>query len=265
MGSDSNHDDLDDLLDDFELHEKILSQAPGSAIKKEEKTYERNLKEDDEPPPLSDLRLDDPPAAQDEEFSKKLQSDMDQLMQEMNDDPQAQKAFETLMADLQGKVDPTGSRSSDSKDFKDTINETMNRLNEQGNSMNQPNSDEFLSKMLGELQNTAGGDVDSLLAGLMEELQSKDILYEPLRELNEKYPAFLVKHADDPEIERYRGQSKVVSEIVAKFEAADYSDTDSKCRQYIAERMEAMQRSGNPPDELIGALSDGSEPNCPMQ
>lgn len=258
----TSQDDLDDLLDDFELHDKILSQPPGSANRKEEPT--QGSKEDN-PPPLADLRLDDSSAAQDEAFSKKLRGDMDQLLQEMNDDPEAQRAFEALMADLTGKVDPANSRPSETGDFKDTINETMNRLHEQGNPTNQTDSDAFLSKMLSELQNTAGGDVDSLLSGLMEELESKDILYEPLRELHEKYPAFLDKHSDDPQIERYRAQSKIVSDIVAKFESKDYNDDDLKCREYIAERMEAMQKSGNPPDELIGALSEGSDPNCAMQ
>ncbi len=102
-----------------------------------------------------------------------------------------------------------------------------------------PNSEDSLSKMF---------------LGMMEQLTNKDMLYEPMKELDSKYPEWLAKkkgNLQDEDYKRYEGQRRVVREMVAKFEEKGYSDEDSRCREFIWERMQKMQAMGSPPEDLI--------------
>ncbi|PRT53343.1 Peroxisome biogenesis protein 19-1 [Wickerhamiella sorbophila] len=210
----------------------------------------------------------------DEEFAKQLQSGMDDLVSEMSDDPEARKAFEELMAGLTGQNPGDVFNAAGVKDkpaapvsFQDTIAATMNRLNENQSSPG-PSDDAFLEKMLKELQDAAGsgagaGGMDGLLSSLMEELSSKDILYEPMKEMHDKFPGWLNEHGPKisaEELQRYKDQQRIVEDIVLKFEEMTYSDDDKACRKYISAKMEAMQATGAPPPELVGDLADGAIP-----
>lgn len=108
--------------------------------------------------------------------------------------------------------------------------------------------DDFLAEMLKQMQ-SAGGDGESdedfskMLLTMMEQLTSKEILYEPMRELADKYPEWLRKNeGKEPseDIERYRDQYLVVKEIVAKFEEPAYRDENDKDRDYIIDRMQKV-------------------------
>lgn len=302
------YDDLDDLLDEFEEQDRILSAPPGTGLtggsakagspsagsSKITELPEASKKVVDEPGVSSHVdeelneaaerlaKLLSPQAEKDElsvpqldeQFAKQLQSGMNDLVGEMSDDPEARKAFEELVAGLAGNsagsmfAKPSGAEdSAPPASFQDTIAATMNRLNENQNSPG-PSDDAFLEKMLKELQDAAGsglgaGGMDGLLSGLMEELSSKEILYEPMKEMHDKYPAWLSEHASKvsaEELQRYKDQQRVIEDIVLKFEETTYSDTDKACRKYISAKMEAMQNTGAPPPELVGDLADGAIP-----
>ncbi|KAF7506198.1 hypothetical protein GJ744_012178 [Endocarpon pusillum] len=126
-----------------------------------------------------------------------------------------------------------------------------------------PNSEDSLSKMF---------------LGMMEQLTNKEMLYEPMKELDSKYPEWLTKKKGalpDEDYKRYEGQRGVVREIVAKFEEKGYSDEDSRCREFIWERMQRMQAMGSPPEDLIanpfpGMMGGGGsgkqdDAGCPTQ
>jgi len=56
-----------------------------------------------------------------------------------------------------------------------------------------------------------------MLLGMMEQLTNKDILYEPMKELNDKFPAWMVEHRDkvpEADLKRYEEQQRLVKEIV---------------------------------------------------
>ncbi len=60
-----------------------------------------------------------------------------------------------------------------------------------------PNVDEqqFLQGMMKELEGFSGGfDADHVIDGMMEQLVSKDIMYEPLRQVTAKFPKWLADH-----------------------------------------------------------------------
>ena len=63
----------------------------------------------------------------------------------------------------------------------------------------QTETDAFLAEMLKQLDSAGGGDgaggeagMANLLEGMMEQLMSKDILYEPMKDLQEKVPTLFI-------------------------------------------------------------------------
>jgi len=96
----------------------------------------------------------------------------------------------------------------------------------------------------------------------MGQLMGKDILYEPLKELNDKFPSFLSSNADKlspSDLARYRAQHSCASKIVAIFEDPKYTDDDPKIATDIVALMTEMQEHGAPPAEVMGELPPGLE------
>ncbi|PVF93314.1 Pex19 protein [Serendipita vermifera] len=105
-------------------------------------------------------------------------------------------------------------------------------------------------------------DVQGVLETLMGQLMSKEILYEPLKELHEKFPEYLEKNrANLPTHDqvRYDRQNQIVSEVVKVFEQPDYSDNNLGITSQIVTLMTEMQELGSPPSEIMGALPPGFE------
>ena len=78
---------------------------------------------------------------------------------------------------------------------------------------------------------------------MMEQLTNKEILYEPMKELDDKFPAWMKENegkVDAADMKRYKEQQVYVSEIVKRFETKTYTDDNSKDREYIVERMQKV-------------------------
>ncbi|CAN6667420.1 peroxisomal membrane protein import receptor Pex19p [Trichomonascus vanleenenianus] len=295
-------DDLDELLDDFQ--DELLSKPPvkkaekaAAPLEQAESTPQAATTSTEEAKPTAspgeskadafDMSSLDLPEL-DDEMAKKLQMGVDMLLGDMDENPDAMKSFEALMASMASATGaeplaqngPSTSSTTQKKttskpaDFHETIARTMDRLKESNQELNQnmgSGEDDFLAKMLKELENTSGTgegmDMSSLIEDMLSELSSKDILYEPIKEMHDKYPAWLEKNSPNlsaEELERYQGQKKIVDEIVAKFDDPKYSDSDEASRKYITERMELMQKSGAPPTELMGDLASGAIPGMDL-
>lgn len=161
-------------------------------------------------------------------------------------------------------------------------------------------SDDILAQMLKDMQGGglggAGGDEDfsKMLMGMMEQLTNKDILYEPMKELHDKFPGWMTKNRNSTkpdDLQRYEEQQRLVEEIVGKFEEEGYSDSNAADREYIVERMQKaglllllaptdtcianfvnqMQAAGSPPADLVGDMNAAQEAlgdldsGCPQQ
>jgi peroxin-19 len=79
--------------------------------------------------------------------------------------------------------------------------------------------------------------------GMMEQLTNREILYEPMKELNDKFPKWMEANstkveADD--LKRYQEQQVLVKEITERFERKGYSDNNAGDREYIVERMQKV-------------------------
>lgn len=203
--------------------------------------------------------------------------------------------------------------------FQDTIRSNLERLQQSSatadaanTNSKDPEEDEIMSAFLAEMAKSNPGDpgasgnseegFSQMLLGMMEQLTNRDILYEPMKELDAKFPGWLAERTTGASIaaelskvngdktvgqdkgrteskwlspedrKRYEQQRDLVREIVARYERPGYEDDDPADREYIVERMQKMQAAGAPPPELVGDMGAASEfmgdlgeGGCPMQ
>lgn len=255
----------------------------------------------------------------DEDFAKQLQAGMAQLLGELDTSPDMQAQFESMMKELGGAA-AAGGASATSKDvpsssktarptssagdesFQETIKKTMERMQASGASATAAAASTSGEDMLAEMMKAVGGldgdgteeDFSKMLLGMMEQLTNKEILYEPMKELHDKFPEWMVKNETKTpaaDIARYKEQQTYVKEIVGRFERKGYSDENVGDREYIVERMQKvslilrphhqdhqassnnlqMQAAGSPPPELVGSMEAAQEAfgapeeGCPTQ
>lgn len=96
--------------------------------------------------------------------------------------------------------------------------------------------------------------MNSLVDGLMQHLLSKDVLYEPMREIGEKYPAWLASHRNTlapDELQRYEKQLGYIRQICALYETSpnDFSR--------LMALLQEMQDCGQPPEDIVKELAPG--------
>ncbi|KAG7935516.1 hypothetical protein KL934_002075 [Ogataea polymorpha] len=243
--SDDDLDDLDDLLDDFD--DEILSKPPGATLKQDQ---ELTIAPDEEP------NLDDK-----ELFGK--------LLQEIgSQDPDLSKNLGSFLDDI-GKQNtgPSSPQPATKNNFQDVISETINRLKESGEQVDksikhEDGNDELITNLLKSLdlnldlkgldgQNGGVEDVGNLLVEMLEKLSSKNVLYEPLNDLYQKFPAWLEKpeNQQDENFSKYQQQYAVIREIISTFDLPDHEDKKNK--DIINIKLEELQELGMPPKELL--------------
>lgn len=201
-----------------------------------------------------------------DEFSKQLQDQMAALMGNVDESPEMKTEIEDMMRELGVAADPgTPSKSMDEvngkaslsnteEPFQETIRKTMERMQASGDQATAAaiteDSDDVLAQMLKGMQDGglegAGDDegFNKMLLGMMEQLTNKEILYEPMKELHNKFPRWMSENrgstsADD--LRRYDDQQRLVGEIVEMFEQKNYSDSHAPDREFIVERMQQVQ------------------------
>ena len=242
-----------DMLDEFSAATvDSKSNAPKSVVPERVENHVT--------PGLSDAVTSD--------FSKQLQEQMAALMGEIDESPGVRQEIEVMMQEIGAAVDSepkaglgsssgvtanTATSSSGAEEpFQETIRKTMERMQasgEQAAAAASEDSEDILAQMLKEMEggdiNGAGdeGKFSKMLMGMMEQLTNRDILYEPMKELHEKFPAWMSKNGsstDRGDLRRYEEQQRLVGEIVGKFEAKGYSDSNPTDREFIVERMQQV-------------------------
>lgn len=150
--------------------------------------------------------------------------------------------------------------------FQETIRKTMERMQASGEQATaaaaESSTEDFLAEMMKQLGegNLEGGgneeEFSKMLMGMMDQLTNKEILFEPMKELNDKFPEWLEKNRDKTpaeDLKRYEEQQALVKEIVAKFEEKTYADSNTKDREYIVDRMQKVSKKRVHP--LFAALT----------
>lgn len=150
-----------------------------------------------------------------------------------------------------------GSTEQPAESFNDAIKRTMERMKESGNRATEAAttddavSDDMLAQLLKAVEAGAAGageegDLTKMFMGMMEQLSNKEMLYEPMKELDGKFGPWIEKNKAEGKVpvedmERYETQARIVKQIVEKFEEPGYSDEDPKCREYVWERMQEVR------------------------
>ncbi|KAJ3056635.1 hypothetical protein HK097_005559 [Rhizophlyctis rosea] len=121
--------------------------------------------------------------------------------------------------------------------------------------------DETMEQMMKELEAMmSSGDFENQFGGMMDQLMSKELLHEPMKDLAAKYPEWMVANASKvpaEEMEKYRRQHDIIKEIVAIYDACPETETTAEDSQRVAELMRKMQECGNPPEEILQELAPG--------
>lgn len=215
----------------------------------------------------------------DDDFAKQLQAGMADLLGNLETSPDMQAQFESMMKELGGAGAPavtesgvappapssstkpktaTSSSAAAEESFQETIKKTMQRMQASGESATAAAgaAGDSEADMLAEMMKAMSGmegeggeeDFSKMILGMMEQLTNKEILYEPMKELHDKFPEWMEKNVStqpEDDLKRYREQQNYVKEIVERFEAKSYSDDNAKDREYIVDRMQKVSPCGS--------------------
>jgi hypothetical protein len=130
--------------------------------------------------------------------------------------------------------------------------------------------DELLSKFMAEFEqsnannsnssSSTNGGMDSMIEKLMGQMLSKEMLYQPMKDISERYPEWLVKNKSKlsiKEYELYIKQENCFKRIVSAYEAIP---NDNKL---IMDLMTEMNDYGQPPKDLVSDLLPNGGENIP--
>ncbi|KAG0334125.1 hypothetical protein BG004_000544, partial [Podila humilis] len=145
----------------------------------------------------------------------------------------------------------------------------------------QDSEEALMAEMMKQMEGlTEGGNFQNVLEGMMEQLMSKDILYEPMLDLQQKYPQWLQDNKgkiSESEYARYEKQYGYVKDIVAFFDKPGFDEKSNAQSKSVIELMQNMQDCGQPPADILDELAPGLEmgadgvpkmpdmPECNMQ
>ncbi|XP_052208777.1 peroxisome biogenesis protein 19-2-like [Diospyros lotus] len=95
-------------------------------------------------------------------------------------------------------------------------------------------------------------DMESIVETMMQQLLSKEILHEPMKEIGARYPEWLEEHKSKlskDEYERYSHQYELIKELTKVYEAEPGNFNK------IVELMQKMQECGQPPNDIVKELA----------
>ncbi|KAF8551444.1 hypothetical protein OG21DRAFT_1417995 [Imleria badia] len=224
----------------------------------------------------------------------KLSEGMESLLRELGIDPGAASegadgvgererlaaAWEAMLVEgMDGMADPSASTSSPrpmEDNFQSRVRSTQSRLKESESGLKSSDSSttkdgDSLQSLLSQLQGLGefagdGAESESEIQGVLEEmmghLMSKNVLYEPLKELHEKasFPEYLTRNASTlspADKARFEAQVSCIKRLIDEFEAPTYRDDDGQASERIVGLMSELQTHGQPPQEIMGPLPPG--------
>ena len=200
------------------------------------------------------------------DFNKELQEQMAALMGTIDESPEMCQEIEAMVREIgttAEAIPPSGLDqandagkprvSSSEAPFQETIRKTLERMEasteQAAAAAAADESDDILAQMLKQMQSGGANgtdgeeDLSKMLMGMMEQLTNKDILFEPMKELHDKFPSWMEKNRNitgPADLKRYEEQQRLVGEITGRFERPGYSDSNAADREFIVERMQKV-------------------------
>ncbi|KAK3794252.1 hypothetical protein RRG08_039033 [Elysia crispata] len=185
-------------------------------------------------------------------------------------DPNLKKQFD----DLAGSAEQAAS-TNNAAAFADTVEQALSGLNLNAESLQgDPNQTE-LWEQLAETFGSGGeglpgmpgagiegaeeglGAVSGMFQNMVKQLLSKELLYQPLKEVSEKYKDYLEKHPDLPgeTLSQYRAQLEVIEKVIEHLDgdSSSHSLEEKNARfEVLLDLLQRMHELGNPPTEVVG-------------
>ena len=260
-----------DVLDEFSassINPNPSASGPGRPAKDTDPKPAASSSVKAIPDPKSDPEAS---ASSDADFAAQLQKEMASIMGKIDESPEGQSQLRDVMAELNQQVasamqpdaqgdKPAAAAGADAA-FQDTIRRTMERMQASGERASAAETaesaaegrgggeGELLSQLLQEMARTgesgAGNEEEfsKMLLGMMEQLTHREILYEPMKELHGKFPAWMRDNegkVKEEDMKRFKEQQRLVAEIVGRYEREGYRDEDASDQEYIVERMQKV-------------------------
>ncbi|XP_077236447.1 peroxisome biogenesis protein 19-2-like [Tasmannia lanceolata] len=114
-------------------------------------------------------------------------------------------------------------------------------------------NDGMMEDFVKQFEELAGSqDMESIVETMMQQLLSKEILHEPMKEIGERYPKWLEEHKDGlnkEEYDRYCHQYEFIRKLNEVYE------NDPNNFSKIVELMQKMQECGQPPNDIVQELA----------
>ncbi|KAL6501552.1 hypothetical protein OROGR_026685 [Orobanche gracilis] len=115
--------------------------------------------------------------------------------------------------------------------------------------------DAMIEDWVNHFEELAGSqDMESIMETMMQQLLSKEILHEPMKEMGERYPIWLEENKPklgDKEYAQYSHQYELIKELNQVYE------TEPDNFNKIVELMQKMQGCGQPPNDIVQELAPG--------
>ncbi|GMP83718.1 hypothetical protein CsSME_00037531 [Camellia sinensis var. sinensis] len=113
--------------------------------------------------------------------------------------------------------------------------------------------DPMMEDWVKQFEELAGSqDMESIVETMMQQLLSKEILHEPMKEIGERYPKWLEEHKSNlgkDDYDRYSHQYKLIKDLLVVYE------TEPSNFNKIVELMQKMQECGQPPNDIVQELA----------
>ncbi|KAJ3272940.1 Peroxisome chaperone and import receptor [Terramyces sp. JEL0728] len=165
----------------------------------------------------------------DEDFMKLLQQNMSQLMQ--NDEELDSSALlEGLHKAVQTQSKPVHTEKAQ---VQDDIKNKVDFLNGE-------NLESLMKEFEGLLDSE---DFDKVFGNVLNNLVTKDLLYEPMKDLADKYPKYIKENQDkdSPEdIDRYKKQYAIVLKIIVEFDKCQSNEPTAEESKRIMDLMQEV-------------------------
>ncbi|GAB9462736.1 Peroxisome chaperone and import receptor [Globisporangium polare] len=255
--------DLDDLLDDAldDFNDELSTAATAAATPlevaevRDEAAATLRASEESEIDHLKDSMSKFLEDAQNPEFQEVLE----QAFRELGTSADGE-SIESLLGSLKTGVPAAG--GDDEDDVSIGVAKTLQNMSKAAEDMEgmetaqlEEMGEEMMEEMMKKFEQMGEkSDFQDLVDGMMQQLLSKDVMYDPMLQICERYPEWLAEKESllsKEDYERYGKQYQYFQQIIAVYE----SEPDNFAR--LSELMQEMQETGQPPSEIVKDLAPG--------
>ncbi|RUS79967.1 hypothetical protein EGW08_012268 [Elysia chlorotica] len=268
---------LDSALADFDKPKEDAKGAcapgPEKGAKAEAKPESAGAEKGTEASPKPALNAEDglPEEMNYDFLSDAMSKQFEDTFAALMNDPNLKKQFDNLA----GSAEQAAS-TNNAAAFAETVEQALSGLNLNAENLqgdpNQAQLWEQLAETFG-----AGGDglpgmpaaggeegaeeglgaVSGMFQNMVKQLLSRELLYQPLREVSDKYKDYLEKHPDLPgeTLSQYRAQLEVIEKVIEHLDgdSSSHSLEEKNARfEVLLDLLQRMHELGNPPTEVVG-------------